>query len=143
MKKNFKAQNLLLFDGVCLLCNKAVQFLISKDSKGIFYFAPLQGETVKKIRARHPYLLSEGESIILVKGYNTPQEKIYKKSEAIIKSLAGLGGFWKVAKLLYFIPKRLRDWFYDYIAKNRYHWFAPSSSHCLRPTEPFRERFLD
>ena len=132
----------LLFDGVCGLCHRVVQFFLLRDEKFTFHFAPLQGETAERIKGRQKNFPQKLDSIVLVENYNTPQEKIYLKSEAVIKSLSALGGFLKLVKLIYFIPKRVRDYCYDYMAENRYNWFTKSST-CLSPTESFSERFLN
>lgn len=132
---------LLLYDGRCGLCHRAVQLLLFKDTKFVFRFAPIEGETAERIKERQKNFPQNIASIILVENYDTVEEKIYLKSDAVIKSLGALGGFWKISKLLYFIPKRFRDYGYDYIARNRYVWFNRTDL-CLRVELNFEKRFL-
>ncbi|TDX00645.1 thiol-disulfide oxidoreductase DCC family protein [Dinghuibacter silviterrae] len=128
---------LLLFDGVCNLCNRSVQFVIRHDKGKIFLFAPLQGESAKKILTElgiKETLPEQGGSVFLV-----DRGKLYSRSDAVLETLWILGWRWTaVAKVL---PRGLRDWVYDWIARNRYRWFGKREA-CMIPTPALRARFL-
>jgi predicted DCC family thiol-disulfide oxidoreductase YuxK len=127
---------ILFFDGFCSLCNGTVNWLMSRAGETDLKFASLQGSTAQK-------MLADGES------KTDPDTVIYlrhgvilKKSEAVIFVLGDLGGVWKVAHILFIIPRSLRDFVYDLIARNRYCFF-PKRKVCRIPTEQERVRFLD
>ena len=115
-------QTVILFDGICNLCNGTVDFLIRKDRKKQFRFVALQSETGKTLIHKFNIPLST-ESVILIQ-----QNRIYFESDAAVE-IAGLLPFpWKLGKLIKIIPKKLRDSFYSVIAKNRYKWFGKTDS---------------
>ena len=121
-------KTLLLFDGVCGLCDRAVRFFLVRDRKSFLCFAPLQGETAQQLRKRHPDLGWDLKTIFLVENWQTSQERIYQRSEAVLKALSILGGMWKVISwMLRKVPRTVRNRVYDWIAKNRYCWFAKNS----------------
>ena len=112
------AQTILYYDGVCILCNKSIRFIINRDRKNQFKIGFLN--SLKK-QDKH-------DSVVLVhKGIK------YQYSTAVIKSLILLGGIYKLAALLFIFPKSLRDFVYKIIAKNRYKWFG---KHNICPTLP-------
>ena len=119
---------IIFFDGVCNLCNHFIRWVTVHDRTGIYHFASLQGETAKRIlgpQAIDPMTWS----IVLVEEGNT-----FRKSEAVLKILRGLGGMGKLmASGLSWIPSGFSDHVYDFIAKNRYRWFGKKES-CL-PTK--------
>ncbi len=127
----------ILFDGVCNLCNRLVLFIIKRDKKRLFKFASLQsiyGEDVsKKLQIKSPPY----GSIILI-----DKEKIYFKSEAVLKILIALGGVWRIASLLKIIPKSIRDYCYSIISRHRYKIFGKRES-CMIPSEALKNRFLN
>lgn len=111
-------QPVILFDGVCNLCNGAVDFLLKRDRKKQFRFASLQSETGKFLI--HQYAIHEdSDSVILIKSGT-----IYFKSGAVFEIAGMLPYPWKIAAFLKIIPKKTRDKLYDWIAKNRYRWFG-------------------
>ena len=115
-------QTVILFDGICNLCNGTVDFLIRKDRKKQFRFVALQSETGKTLIHKFNIPLST-ESVILIQ-----QNRIYFESDAAVE-IAGLLPFpWKLGKLIKIIPKKIRDSFYRVIAKNRYKWFGKTDS---------------
>ena len=128
-------QPIIFFDGVCGLCNRAVDFLIRRDKKRMFLFAPLQGATAKGELPEH--LLAKTDTIIL-KG----KEQIYIKSTAILEIFKRIGGVWRFTALFYVFPKIFRDWLYDIVANNRYKVFGKKES-CRIPSPEEREVFLD
>lgn len=128
---------ILYFDGVCNLCNGAVQFFIKRDRNKRFRFASLQStsgeQVIDHIREREGKI---PDSILLVY-----QAHYYTKSDAIIRSLKMLGGLWRLTIVLKVFPKFIRDAVYDLIAKNRYKWFGKKDE-CMIPTPDLSHRFL-
>jgi predicted DCC family thiol-disulfide oxidoreductase YuxK len=127
---------LIVFDGVCGLCNTSVDFLLRHDRGRRLLFTPLQSETgVHLLRAAG---LPDGftESIVMVDG-----GFVYERSTAILRAIGRLGGMWRLASLLMFIPAVLRDLAYDVVAQHRYAWFGQRST-CRVPTAEERARFL-
>ena len=132
-----KEAPVILFDGVCNFCNYWVNFAIKKDRKNKLRFTPLQGETAKQLLLQHninPTLLS---SVIFI-----DNGKAYTQSSAAIRICKHLNGGWKLFYALIIIPKFIRDFFYNVIARNRYRWFGKKET-CMIPTPELRERFLD
>ncbi len=131
-------QAIILFDGVCNLCNGAVNFIIERDPNQKFKFAALQSETGQRLMQALNIPLSNltPESIILIE-----KNQFQTHSTAALKIAAQLKGFWKLAYSLIIVPKFLRDWAYRLIAKNRYRWFGRQES-CRIPTPELKERFL-
>ena len=128
--------NIVIFDGICNLCNWTVQFIIKQDAKAIFKFASLQSEFGKSIIQQGGYSFENPESVLLLK-----DGEILSKSSAAIAIAAELNGFWKALSLLRFLPKSFRDGIYDWIAHNRYRWFGKREQ-CMVPTENTKKRFL-
>ena len=133
-----KHKKLILFDGVCNLCNDSVLKVIKYDKKNTFLFASLQSETGKKIINQLNIDLSKIDSIILFE----PGVSYDIKSTAALKVMQHFGGFWKISQLGFLFPKSLRNRIYDFIAKNRYKWFGKKES-CMIPTSELKAKFLD
>lgn len=128
---------LVVFDGVCNFCNSWVEFLIKRDPKKRFNFAPLQSDLGKEIKAKYYISEKDCDSILYIKG-----KKLFVKSTAALNILKDLGGFWTLFYAFIIIPKGIRNYFYDVIAKNRYKWFGKKDQ-CMIPSEDTRNRFLD
>jgi predicted DCC family thiol-disulfide oxidoreductase YuxK len=128
--------DIILFDGVCNLCNSAVDFIIKRDKKNRFKFSSLQDNSVRKLLNESN--LQEGylDSIILIRG-----DKIYFKSRAALEISKNLSGFWPLFYTLILIPAFVRDPLYEWIARNRYKWFGKKST-CRLPTEEEKSKFL-
>lgn len=125
----------IFFDGVCGLCNRFVDFVLTRDPSGIFRFAPLQGETAHEELS--PADITDLKTVVLIEGTQS-----YRKSNAVLRVLKGLGGFWRVvAALLWIVPRPLRDVGYSWIAANRYAIFGKKAT-CRMPKPAERERFL-
>jgi len=133
---------IVLFDGVCALCDRTVQFLLKRDKQGVLKFAPLQGPTAAAILERHPEVTDNTRSVIFVQNHDTASESISVRSQAILECLSALGGFWRVVSGLRIIPGFFRDTIYNFIAANRYKWFGKYEE-CIVPSPEFRERFLE
>jgi|TARA_B110000908_G_C10266295_1_gene464303 predicted DCC family thiol-disulfide oxidoreductase YuxK len=130
-------QPLVLFDGVCNLCNSSVQYVIKHDRYNKFKFASLQSDAAKEILLQFNENNSDLNSIILI-----DNNKIFKKSLAVLRLLKILGGVYTLLYIFIIIPKPLRDWVYDYIAKNRYKWYGKKDS-CMIPTKELKNKFID
>lgn len=140
MPSSVATRNLVLYDGVCGLCDRAVQFLLEKDRAGAFHYAALQGETAAAVRQRHPEL--EGvDSMVFVRDHDSPDERVFLRSGAALEIAATLGGFWWVLSWLRVVPRPLRDFVYDQVARRRYGWFGKFDS-CKVPAPAVRARFL-
>ena len=127
---------IILFDGVCNLCNRSVQFIIKRDAAGYFKFASLQGETGQLLLKRYG-LKNDLNSFILIEN-----NKAYVKSSAALRVCSLLGRAWPLLSVFRLLPPSFRDFLYDIIAKNRYKWFGKEDS-CMLPLPQWKERFLD
>lgn len=135
------ARGLVLYDGVCGLCDRTVQFLLDVDRHRVLTFAPLQGETAMSLLGSHNAITNNLESIIFVREYSTLNVATYRRSEAVLRILNEVGGFWRVVSWLRIIPRPLRDMVYDWIGRNRYRWFGKFAE-CRIPSAEVRARFL-
>lgn len=126
----------LLFDGVCNLCNGSVQFIIERDHKKQFMFASLQSEKGQELLRKFNLPTDNFDSFVLVEG-----DQFYTKSTASLRVFSRFDGLWKLLKIALFIPTFLRNPFYSIIAKNRYKWFGKQES-CWLPTPELQNRFL-
>lgn len=128
--------NIILFDGVCNLCNGSVTFIIERDKKNVFKFAALQSETGSKMIAERGIDITIIDSILLIE-----PGAYYIKSTAALKIAKNLSGAWPLLYGLIILPVSFRDWVYDIIAKNRYKWFGKEES-CMIPTAELKGKFL-
>ena len=128
--------SIILFDGVCNLCDGFVQFVIQHDSKGQFRFASLQSETGREILATHQLPQDQLSTIVLSRG-----DEFFTKSDAALRILSNLDGILKLTGIFLFLPRFVRDIFYDLVARNRYRIFGRKDA-CMIPTQELRERFL-
>lgn len=131
-------KKLILFDGVCNLCNNSIQFVINHDNKNQFLFAPLQGETGRQLVEKFNIDTKHVDSIILYQ----PEKGINIKSSAALKIAAYLGFPINLLTIFLIVPSFIRNWVYDYIAKNRYRWFGKKEE-CMIPTPELKARFLE
>ncbi|MFM1753650.1 MAG: hypothetical protein RLZZ236_589 [Bacteroidota bacterium] len=131
-------KKIILFDGLCNLCNSSVQFLIKRDSKDIFRFVSLQSELGKELLSKLPIAIQNTDSIILFES----EAIFYFKSQAIFQILKSLGGLFNCLLIFKLLPHSICDAFYDYIAKNRYQWFGKKEQ-CLVPTKEIQSKFLN
>lgn len=132
-----KAYKIILFDGVCNLCNGAVQFVIKRDKKNMFRFAALQSEVGKQLISERNIDTDAIDSIILIE----PGVAYYTKSTAALKIAEELKGVWSLSSILLWLPESLRNIVYDFIAKNRYQWYGKKDE-CMVPTPELRDKFL-
>ena len=132
---------LILFDGVCGLCDRSVQFLLDEDRVGVLRFAPLQGETAAAVRSRHPELDGKAESLIFVENHGERDERVLRASDGVFKALDAIGGLWRLVSWLRLVPRFLREGVYRVIANNRYAWFGKFDA-CRAPSPAVKLRFL-
>ena len=135
--QNIQVMKIILFDGVCNLCNRAVQFIIKRDKKEQFLFASLQGKTGNALLKKFDIPGNVFNSFILVEG-----DKVYTRSTAALRIAKKLNGGWKLLYGLMIIPRFIRNAVYNVISKNRYKWFGKRNE-CMVPTPELKERFLD
>ena len=131
-------KKIILFDGVCNLCNRTVQFVIKHDKKDEFRFTTLQGEIGKQLVKERHIDTDTVDSIILIE----PGIAYYTKSTAALKIGASFGGAWKLLYVLDLIPSSLSDIVYDFVARNRYKWYGKKDA-CMIPTPELKDKFLD
>ena len=129
--------HLILFDGVCNLCNGVVQFVIAKDKAAKFTFAFLQSPAGQAILTDFKLSTVEFDTFVYIK-----DNKCYYKSRAALEVLKDLGGLWKLLYVFRLVPRILRDCVYDQISKHRYRWFGKRDS-CMIPTPELKGRFLE
>jgi len=134
---NFENKSIILFDGVCNLCNASVNFVIKHDKKEQFLFASFQSDAAKEIMLHFNLKNLNLDSIVLI-----DDQKIYEKSTAILRIAKLLNGGFKFLYFFIVIPKSFRDWLYSYIAKNRYKFFG-KRERCMIPSLELKNRFLD
>jgi predicted DCC family thiol-disulfide oxidoreductase YuxK len=130
-------ETVLLYDGLCCLCNRTVHFLLRIDHRAILHFAALQGTTAKSLLEHVDNSRPLPDSVVLIH-----HGKIYTESTAALKSLQLIGGIWKIVAMLRFIPHFIRNPIYRIVARNRYTWFGKFES-CPVPKPEWKNRFLD
>lgn len=137
------ANPIILYDGVCGLCNRMVQFLLKHDKEGRLRFASLQSDFAENVLRRHGFDAKDLDTVHVVENYDQPGERVLQRSDAILRAGRELGGFWggssKIARI---VPRVLRDLVYRFVATNRYRVFGKYDS-CMLPDANQRSRFLD
>jgi predicted DCC family thiol-disulfide oxidoreductase YuxK len=131
----------LLFDGFCGLCNGTVRVVIQLDPGGRIRFAPLDGDSAAVVFRDHPEL-REVDSLVLVERPGERDERVLVKTDAVLGIARHLGGVWRTAAVLRILPRPLRDWGYDFVARHRYAVFGRFARRPPPPTD-VAERFLD
>lgn len=134
---NNPAQPVLLFDGQCNLCNGLVRFVIARDLKGVFRFAPLQGPSAAMYLRRFKLEQEALDTVILVEGANA-----YRKSSAALRTLRRLRFPWPLGYAFMAVPRPVRDLAYDVVAKSRYRIWGRNET-CMLPTAELKARFLE
>ncbi|MEO8406188.1 MAG: thiol-disulfide oxidoreductase DCC family protein [Chitinophagaceae bacterium] len=128
---------IVLFDGVCNLCNRAVQFILRHDKQKKFLFGSLQGQTGQELLSKFNLPTQQLNSFVLIE-----DDKAYTRSTAVLRMLKNLGGGWSLLYAFMIIPAFIRNGTYNWIARNRYKWFGKKEE-CWVPTPELKERFLD
>jgi predicted DCC family thiol-disulfide oxidoreductase YuxK len=148
-------RKIVLYDGLCGMCDGVVQFLLRHDKRDAFRFAPQQGQAARQILGRqtlqrqtpdrHALGSATGfaalDTICVIENYESPQEQVYTKSDAALRIADGLGGIWTFALAARLLPRSFRDACYDLVARNRYRIFGRRTE-CRIPTADDRHKFL-
>lgn len=127
---------IILYDGVCHLCNGVINHILPRDKNRLFKFSPLQSEMGQALLKKFNLPIDDYDSFVLVDG-----DTFYQRSGAAIKVMQGMGFPYSIGGVLWILPRPIRDMLYDWVAKNRYKWFGQYDS-CLMPTPEIKERFL-
>lgn len=130
-------KKIVLFDGVCNLCDSSVQFIIKKDKKDVFRFVALQSVLGQNILKHIGVNTNSIDSILLYE----PGSAYYYKAEAVLKIAASLGGLYSMLSVFAIVPKSFSNFIYDFIAKNRYKWYGKKEN-CMVPTDALKVKFL-
>lgn len=137
MEKLPKDKKLILFDGVCNLCDVTVQFIIKHDKQDVFRFVALQSELGQEIVKYIGVDTSKTDSIILYE----PGRAYYYKAEAAIRIAKELGGIYSLVGIFSVLPNWFSNKIYDYVARNRYKWYGKKEQ-CMIPTPEMKAKFL-
>lgn len=129
--------NLLLFDGICHLCNGTVQWVLQHDPAGRISFCPIQSETGRQLYRQHGLDPEQPGTMLLI-----TDRGVHARSDAALEIARLIGRPWSLLRAFRLIPKRLRDGAYGLIAANRYRWFGRHDQ-CMLPRPEWRQRFLD
>nr|WP_321225983.1 DUF393 domain-containing protein [uncultured Psychroserpens sp.] len=130
-------KQLILFDGVCNLCNSSIQYVIKHDKKNLFMFVPLQSNIGQDIINEYKIDPKKTDSILLYSNENG----LSSKSTAALKVAKHLGFPRNLMSVFFTVPAFIRNWVYDYIAKNRYKWYGKKEA-CMIPTPELKSKFL-
>jgi predicted DCC family thiol-disulfide oxidoreductase YuxK len=128
---------LIVFDGVCHLCTGFVRFVIRWDRAGLFQFLPAQSPRGEALYAKLGLKSGDWDSNLVVLG-----GRVYTELDALVEVTRRFGGVWRLMPILYAMPRPLRDWLYNRIARNRYRWFGKRDV-CYLPTPDLAARFLE
>lgn len=131
-------KKIILFDGVCNLCDSTVNYIIKRDKKDIFRFVPMQTDLGQRILKHLGISERNIDSIV----FYEPGKAYYYKSHAALKVAKNLGGLYAYAIIFKCIPNLLRDYLYDFVARNRYKWYGKKES-CMIPTSEIKAKFLE
>ncbi len=129
-------QQVILFDGVCNLCNSSINFIIDRDSRKLFRYASLQSDFGQQVKTQFGKS-ADLDSVLLLQG-----ERLLQKSDAALEIARQLDGLWPAMVVFRIIPRPIRDAVYSWIARNRYRWFGKQDA-CRIPTPELRALFLD
>jgi len=134
---------IVLYDGVCGLCNRLVQFLLKHDKNDRLRFASLQSDFAARVLTRHGLDPKDLDTLHVIENYERADERVLDRSDAILRSGYELGGLWTIgAQLGKVVPRPLRDLFYRFVARNRYRVFGKFET-CMLPEPEYRKKFLD
>lgn len=131
-------KQLILFDGVCNLCNSSVLFVIKRDKNNTFLFAPLQGDIGNEIMKSFNIDQNQVDSILL---YDPKHKRLRIKSSAALHIGKKLGFPINLLVVFLIVPNFIRNWVYDYVAKNRYKWYGKREA-CMIPTPELQAKFI-
>ena len=126
----------LLFDGICNLCNASVQWALLRDPKGIFRYAALQSDTGQELLKEHGLDVQNFDTVVLI-----DQNKVFLRSDVPLEIVRRLGGLWSALYIFKIVPSIIRNFIYNWVAKNRYRWWGRREQ-CMMPRPEWKERFL-
>ena len=126
----------LLFDGVCNLCNASVQWVLLRDKQAVFRFAQLQSDIGRQLLTRHGLDPDDLNSVVLTDG-----DRIWLKSDVPLEIFRRLGGWWNLLTILRLIPSGIRNRLYEFVARNRYRWWGRREQ-CMMPRREWKDRFI-
>jgi predicted DCC family thiol-disulfide oxidoreductase YuxK len=129
--------DIVVFDGVCNLCTRSVQFILRHEAGPHFQFAPLQSPAGARLLKTFGFSPDDAKTFVLI-----VDGKPYVKSDAAIRVAKYFKGPWKLVAIVRVIPRPIRNWIYDAVARNRYRWFGTTET-CMVPTPELRSRFLE
>ena len=132
-----KNRYIVIFDGICNFCNGSVNFIIKRDPKGVFSFAPMQSEIAQELMQKHKIEKEELDTFLLFKNGS-----VYDRSDAALEITRNLTGFWHLFQIFKILPKAIRDGLYNLFARNRYALFGKRDS-CMIPAPEIRKRFIE
>jgi predicted DCC family thiol-disulfide oxidoreductase YuxK len=135
------AQAVIVFDGVCMLCNGWVRFLLRHDRKQRYRFAAMQGDSGRGLLVSHGLDPDDPASFLLIEYDISASPRISTDTDAMRRVLIGLGGAWRLAALFALLPRWMRDPLYRAVARNRYRWFGRHDV-CMVPDPAQAHRFL-
>ena len=133
---SIEKKDIVLFDGFCNLCSWSVQFIIKRDRKDYYRFASLQSKIAKELLNPFNLTADVDQSVVLLEN-----NSIYLKSDAALRIVRKLKGYWKYLYYLIYLPRFLRDAIYDLIARNRFRWFGKKET-CFLPEKDISYKFL-
>ena len=128
--------DIVIFDGVCNLCAQSVQFILRHESEPRFQFSPVQSAAGARILDAHGFSAAEVDTFVLVS-----EGEVYTRSNAALRIAKHFKGGWQLLRLLWVVPRPLRDVLYNFVARNRYSWFGKADT-CLIPTPELNARFM-
>lgn len=128
--------NIILFDGVCNFCDRTVKLIIKHDKADKFHFAQLQSDFAKELLSKQGLDCNALSSVILIEG-----DHVYTKSDAVIRIARQLSGWPTIFSYSNWVPKTIRNFFYDLIATNRYRLFGKQDN-CIIPDKKIQDKFL-
>ena len=129
--------NVVIFDGVCKLCARSIKFILAHESKPALRFTPLQSPSGRRLMRECGLDVEDAKTFVLL-----ANGKTYTKSDAAIQLARFLGGGWQLLGAVRLIPRPIRDWGYDFLARNRYRWFGRHDV-CMIPTPELKARFIE
>ena len=133
---------IVLYDGICGLCNRLIQFLLKRDVNDRFRFAPLQSEFADSLLRRHGINAIDLDTVYVVVDHSRSTERVLARSDAMLLVMQELGGIWSAARLGTLVPRFIRNRLYDLVARNRYRIFGKHDS-CMLPEKRHQHKFLD
>lgn len=137
-----RGRHVILYDGVCGLCNGLIRSVLARDARGAFRFASLQSPFAREFLTRHNRDPSDLDTLYLIAHYATERQAIHTRSRAVLLILRELGGPWRAAGILGCLPAFVLDRAYDLVARTRYRIFGRYDA-CPLPRPEWRDRFID